>query len=122
MLVQVQEAGQFGTMDKLGMLLCIEVSTHIDCENCERMVDCKYSTLSVFRGISHKGREQFCILLLCSMSNLVSCPARQHMLAYDHFSSGQSDTPCYNKKQVGIENKLEAYDPNPPGTHKIRKS
>jgi hypothetical protein len=122
MIVQVQEAGQFGTMDKLGMLLWIEVSIHIDGENCEHMVECKYSTLSVFRGISHKGREQFCFWLLCSVVNLVSCPARQHMLVYDHFSNGQSGTPCYNKKQVGIENKLEAYGPNPPRTHKNRKS
>jgi hypothetical protein len=35
MLVQVQEGGQFGTRDKLGMLLVTEDSINTYCENCE---------------------------------------------------------------------------------------
>jgi hypothetical protein len=52
-LVQVQEAGQFGTMDKLGMLLVTEDSIHTDCENYENMVVCKLLMTSIVQGISH---------------------------------------------------------------------
>jgi hypothetical protein len=99
MLVQAQGGGQFDTRDKLGMLIgMLEDSSHIDCENCEYMVEYKHWTMSVIQDISHTSHLLYyltlslpCLIDLVKI--VVSGPESEHRLVYDH--SSMSELTCF---------------------------
>jgi uncharacterized protein YbaR (Trm112 family) len=112
MLVQVQEAGQFGIRDKLGMRLVTEDLIHTDCETYDNMEGYKLLMTLMVPDISRMSCQS-CFLLHLKKMDLVFCPLLKHMLVCVHSSNEQPDMLCCNKQPVYNENKLEVYGLDP---------
>jgi phenylpropionate dioxygenase-like ring-hydroxylating dioxygenase large terminal subunit len=117
MLVQVQEAGQFGIRDKLGMLLVTEDSTHIDCENYDNMVEYKIRMPSHVQGISHTSCGHVPHSIHFGGIIEVFDLQGQHMLVCVHSSNERPGILYCNKQPVYNENKLGVCGLNPQQTH-----